>query len=111
MDGFRILVANEPMAYREAMAAALRCLHPEAEIAEMAGPHDASVPSPPPHLLICSDPAMPGRLPAPVWVLLYPGGTSNVVVCLDGKQRRVTNITFDEILAVVGRAARLAAQA
>jgi len=34
MAPFRILVANEPLAYRETMAAALRCLRPDALVAE-----------------------------------------------------------------------------
>lgn len=109
MAGFRILVANEPLAYRETVAAALRCLRPEADVAETTDRPDVPLPDSPPHLLICSDPALPHRLPAPAWVLLYPDGASHVVVCLDGDQRHTSDITFDDLLAVVDRADRLLA--
>lgn len=110
MAAFRILVANEPLAYRETMAAALRCLRPDADIAEETSERLALAPPDLlPHLLICSDAALPDRIPAPAWLLLYAEGNPSVVVCLDGDRREFPDITFDDLLAVVDRAALPAA--
>lgn len=109
MPGVRILVANEPLAYRETMAAALRCLRPEADVAEATAERlEAAPPDPLPHLLICSDVDLLDRIPAPAWLLLYPEGDPSVVVCLDGDQRHLADITFDDLLALVDRVACLA---
>lgn len=108
MDGFRILVANEPRAYRETIAAALRCLRPLAEVVagepRWMGGELAHVR---PHLLIGSDPDLIERSDVLAWVLLYPGGTGRVVVCVDGRQDVLPDLPFDELIAVVDRVERL----
>lgn len=110
MTAFRILVANEPLAYRETMAAALRCLRPDADVAEETAERLAAAPPALlPHLLICSDADLPNRIPARSWLLLYPEGAPAVVVCLNGDRREFPDISFDDLLAVVDGAAPPAA--
>ncbi len=109
MDGLRILVANEPRAYRETIAAALRCLRPLAEVV-VGEPRwlDREVARVRPHLLLSSDPAGVEGAEVRSWVLLYPGGTSRIVVCIDGEQEIAVDLSFDDLLAVVDRAGKAA---
>lgn len=108
MDGFRILVANEPRAYRETIAATLRCLRPLADVVagepRWMGGELAHVR---PHLLIGSDPDLIERADVLAWVLLYPGGTGRVVVCVNGQQEVLNDLPFDDLIAVVDRVERL----
>lgn len=112
MDGFRILVANEPRAYRETIAAALRCLRPLAEV--VAGEPrwlDGEMARLRPHLLLSSDAELVERAGVPSWVLLYPGGSGKIVVCVDGRQEVAADLPFDDLLAIVDRAERVAQEA
>ena len=107
MHGVRILVANEPRAYRDTIAAALRCLRPLAEVvvgepAQLAG----KVARLQPHLLFSSDPEVVERVDVRSWVLLYPGGTGRIVVCVDGQQEVAADLPFDDLLAIVDRVER-----
>jgi len=109
MDGFRILVANEPRAYRETIAAALRCLRPLVEV--VAGDPrwlNGEIARLRPHLLLSSDPDAVERSEVRSWVLLYPGGINRIVVCIDGRQEVAEDLSLDDLLVIVDRAETVA---
>ena len=105
----RVLVATEPRAYRETIAAALRGLRPSVEVV-VAEPDelDAALACHRPHLVLCSRcaEAIGARLLA--WVELYPGGMTRAMVNVAGRQTTFDDLPFDRLLAVVDEADSLA---
>jgi hypothetical protein len=115
-----VLLANEPRAYREVLAAALQAAraHVAVAVVEPAGlagalaGAPAGAPARPagvaPQLVVCS------RLPEPppagplAWVVLYPDGGPQAVLRLGGQQTTVAGLDFDDLLALVDQTARLA---
>jgi hypothetical protein len=107
-DGIRVLAANEPVAYREVVAAALGHLRPRVEVltadpAEL----DAAVIRAAPHVVVCSNLTEVVRTRALGWVLLYPGGENRGVVSVGGVEATVEAIEFDALLSVVDETGRL----
>ncbi len=105
MVGPCIIVANEPRAYREALAYAFGIHYPRAEVVVIE-PHrlDREVAALDPLVMVSSRPgAAPGarRL---VWVTLYPDGEDRAVVAAPGVRRIVPGVTIDDLLAVIGPA-------
>ncbi len=74
VESKRIVAANEPRSYREAMAVACRVICPEIEVI-LAEPHDldAEVARLDPQLVLCSRLTEGLRTGARSWVVLYPG--------------------------------------
>ncbi|MDP9375750.1 MAG: hypothetical protein M3Q65_25530 [Chloroflexota bacterium] len=106
MDKVRILVANEPSAYRDVIAAAFRALRPAAEVRPVAPEVlDGEVVCRAPHLVICSALSEIVQTRAHAWVLLYPGGTAQVVTSLAGRRATTADITLEDLLALVDRLA------
>lgn len=73
MEPFSVLVANEPRAYREALAGALAALRPDLRV-EVRSPDalDAALDRPRPPVVVCSrlTPTVEAR--ACAWIILYP---------------------------------------
>ena len=71
----RIVVANEPRSYREAMAVACQVVRPQVEVI-LAEPADldAEVARLDPQLVLCSWLTEDLRAGSRAWVVLYPGG-------------------------------------
>ncbi len=106
MDNVRILVANEPSAYRDVIAAAFQALRPTAEVRPVAPEAlDGEVLRRAPQLVICSALSEIVRTRVRAWVLLYPGGTARVVTSLAGRRATTADITFEEMLALVDQLA------
>jgi hypothetical protein len=101
----RVLLANEPRAYREVIAETFRELRPNAEIliAEPAEIDDA-VRRSNPDVVICSEVTDTVRDSVPIWVELYPGYEARSVVSVGGMQEEFAEITLDDLLSVVDRA-------
>ena len=100
-----IILANEPRAYRDVIAGALRHLHPRLAVttlepAELV-PHLRRAGS---SLVIYSEPDPAVEAGAPAWVLLYPGGANHSVISLDGRRTTVADLQFHDLLALVERA-------
>ncbi len=99
-----IILANEPRAYRDAIAGALRCLHPGLAIAALE-PAELlpRLRCARPALVIYSevDPAV--ELGAPASVQLYPGGAGHAVIDLAGQRTTVADFALDDLLALIGR--------
>jgi hypothetical protein len=105
----RILIANEPRAYREAFAATLRALRPRTEVF-IAEPEDldAAVLWHAPHLTVCSALTEIVQTRLLAWALLYPDGTSSAVLSLAGRQTTVMGLDLGDLLDLLDRAERLA---
>jgi hypothetical protein len=101
MEKMRVLVANDPCTYREAIADAFRELRPHIEV-KAAEPDDLDheVTRFRPHLTICSrlTAAMESLL---AWILLYPDGENRAVINTTGEQVAVANVGFNDLLSVI----------
>ena len=109
MEKIRVVVANEPRAYRETLAEALRnlCLRAEVIIIEPAALHQ-HVRRFTPHLVLGSelDPAMLTGLFS--WVDLYPNGERYAVINIGRKRTTVGNLDLAGLLWIVDQTERLA---
>jgi len=109
MEKIRVVVANEPRAYREALADALRNLCPRAEVSiiEPAAlrQHVRRVT---PRLVLGSelDPDMLTGLFC--WVDLYPNGERYAVINIGGERTIVGNLDLAGLLRIVDQTERLA---
>jgi hypothetical protein len=104
----RLVVANDPRSYREAIATAIQRLQPDVEVM-VVDPADLAdqVELWRPHMVISSVPvARPGDYPL-CWVALYPAGTTQVAVTVAGQQTWARDIDLAELLAIVDRTAAL----
>lgn len=101
----RILLANEPRSYRQAMAGALRALRPGLEVAETEqAALDLELRRNVPQLVICSRATPTVQVTTPAWVELYTdhGPLSSVVI---GEERStVPEIGLADILLILDRA-------
>ena len=101
----RVLLANEPRSYREAIAQVLRTLRPDLAVEETEQVSlDRELRRGVPQLVICSHATPTVQGSAPAWVELYTdeGPISSVVI---GKERStVPGIDLDDILRIVDRA-------
>ncbi len=102
----RLLVANEPQAYRQAIAGTVGKLRPDVEVlvASPSDDLDNSVVCLVPDMVICSQltPAIESSRHA--WVLLYPDGETRTVISIGGQRTTSADMEFDELLAVIDRA-------
>ena len=102
----RILVAHEPLAYREAPAGVLRVLHPHAEVAVVAPADlDEEVERRRPDVVFCSRLSQAVRAQARAWALLYPSGERVVETCVAGERALADDLSLDAALALVDRVA------
>ncbi|HKH11522.1 MAG TPA: hypothetical protein VKA73_10300 [Rubrobacter sp.] len=104
MDKLRIIVANEPRSYRDSISGALQILRPIAEVFR-AEPADLEreVARLAPHLVICSRLTPTVESGAPCWLELYPGGSPDVTVGINGERTDMPEFDFEGLLAVVDR--------
>ena len=108
----RILIGNEPRAYREAIAAALRVIRPNASsVLVEPGDLDGEVRRVKPHLVVCSSSSTTIEDHAQSWVMLYPDGRSEAIISLDGKTTTVPNVEFTTLLEVLDKLAQRHASA
>jgi hypothetical protein len=108
MEKIRVVVANEPRAYRETLADALRSLCPRAEVIliEPAALHQ-HVRRFTPHLVLGSelDAAMLTGLFS--WVDLYPNGERYAVITIGRERTTVDNLDLAGLLWIVDQTERL----
>ena len=109
MVDLRVLVANEPRAYRDAIAAALQELRPNVAVIPVE-PHglDGEIARLDPHLVVCSRLTEAVQARPLAWVMLYPDGEPWAVMSIAGQHMLVTGIEFQALLAVLDHTAQLA---
>jgi hypothetical protein len=106
-ESLRVLIANEPRAYRDVQGGMLRELCPWAEI-HITEPWQipAEFDSFRPHLVICSELTDPIKDRAFAWVLLYPDDANLAVACVDNRQWVIQRVSMEDLVGVVEEAAR-----
>jgi hypothetical protein len=82
-----VLLANEPRAYRDTLAVALRLLRPTDTII-VAEPDtlDRTVLRHRPHVVVCSELTSLVESQVPTWVVLYPDGSETALRHLQGER-------------------------
>ena len=97
-----IVVANEPRAYREALAGALQELRPHIEIISLE-PDDleGKVCEYSPRLVLCSRLTEAVERCSDAWILLYPNRENRAVISIAGRRTVVTDVEFSHLLAVI----------
>ena len=107
VESKRIVVANEPRSYREAMAVACQAVHPEVEVI-LAEPADldAAVVRLDPQLVLCSRLTEGLRAGSRAWVVLYPGGKARTLINVAGQCVTTGDIGFAALAALIDQATR-----
>jgi hypothetical protein len=107
-DALRILLANEPLAYREILADAFREHRPGVEVL-LVEPEALELGAilPGEDLVICSRLTRSVAADALAWVELYPGAAPWGVACVAGARETIPGMGYQSLLAVVDRAAEL----
>lgn len=105
----RILMANEPRAYREVVAETLRAQRPHAEftVAEPCA-LEQMVWRLRPHMVVCSEASAAVRESVMVWVELYTDHGSRSVVSVNGKSSVVEDMQLSDLLSLVDETSLLA---
>lgn len=104
----RILIANEPRAYREAFAGALRRIRPCAEIVEAASEDlDREVRRFRPDLVLCSHVSTVVDSTVQNWILLYPENEPLVMISTAGELSTVSDVDLEDIVALVDRTTKM----
>ena len=109
MSKVRVLMANEPRSYREAIALALEAARPYAEVLT-AEPEalDDEVKRLGPRLVICSRVTAFVQAEVPVWVELYSDHESNSTVSFGGKRSTVVGMDLEDLIHVFERTRSIA---
>ncbi len=101
----RILLANTPRAYRQAIAGAIQELRPNVEVAEVEpGALEGALSLGAPDLVVCSLATTTVRETAPAWVELYTDHGSSSSIGIGGEVSTAENIELTDLLLVVDRA-------
>ena len=107
--GFRVLVGNEPVFYRDVMATALQDLRPQVEVVEVEpAALDGEVLRRRPHLVVCSELSEVVETGSFAWILINPAGANLAVVSIGGQQTIIPQVGFDDMLAAIDRALAIA---
>jgi hypothetical protein len=102
MEKMRVLVANDPCLYREAITDALRELRPHLEVRAIEPDDlDGEVARLRPHLVVCSRAPDAARDGALTWVVLYPDGENRAEVITAVERATVAGIAFGDLLSIV----------
>ncbi len=108
MEKVRVLIANEPRMYREAITGALRELRPYVEVSTIEPDRfEGEVSRLRPHLVVCSritPVALAGIL---TWVELYPDGENRAEVITAGERAALAGVRFADFLTIVDEAVLL----
>src|SRR5215217_5475569 len=104
MEHIRIMVANEPRAYREAIGSTLWQLRPQTQVT-IAAPEelDGEVLRFRPHLVVCSKLTEAVRQHVVAWIVLYPEGEPVVEVSIAGEETHPVDLMVDALIEIVDR--------
>lgn len=105
--GLRIIFANAPLSYRQAMAGVIETLRPEVEVL-LCDPEalDLEVERFCPDLVVCSHVTALVKSSVPAWVDLYPDGARLATVSMGDRRIRTAEIDLDDLLSIVDQRAR-----
>ena len=104
----RVLLANEPRAYREGIAAVIGQLRPGMEIRTVEPEAmDGSILRFSPDMVVCSKATEALRDRVRVWVELYPEHAAHSVASIGGSIMEYAEIQLPDLLSIVDRAEEL----
>lgn len=104
----RLLMANEPRAYREVIAEAVRDLRSDVDVMTVEpGELDDAISNFRPDMVICSAATETVKRNVLVWVELYPEFSPQSVVSVKGEISKVDEIQLADLLAILDRAEQL----
>ncbi len=111
-NSMRIVLANEPRAYREVMAAAVQELRPQHQvIAVVPDALDDEVLRLKPALVLCSRLTQVVQGYPLAWIMLYPDGETRALISIAGQSSAVDDLDFNGLLAVIDETERLSGEA
>lgn len=97
-----VVLANEPRAYRETIAVALGMLSPQATVYVVEPDNlDDFVIEHKPQVVLCSELTDAVKTHVPTWAVLYPDGTENAVVQIEGRPVTMPNIELNGIVRLI----------
>ncbi len=106
----RVLMANEPRAYREGIAAVIGQLRPAVEVQTVEpSALDESIKRFSPDMVICSKATETLKVRVRVWVELYPENGAVSVANIGGRRTEYAEIQLPDLLSIVDKAEELAA--
>ena len=108
-----MVLANEPLVYREVISATIRALRPRFEVfTKEPGELDRELPGLGRRLVgVCSRPTALVEREALAWVQLYPNHGPHTLVALGGQgPRRYAHMDLDALIGVLDAAERLLCQ-
>jgi hypothetical protein len=98
----RIIVANDPRAYREVLSAAVSGARPEIELIMVESQElDEAIIRLNPDFVVCSRLSEILETRSASWVLLYPDGERLVITNLDGNRTEALDLDFEGLMLVV----------
>jgi hypothetical protein len=103
MEKMRVLVANDPCLYREAITDALRELRPQIDVSTIEpGVLEGEVARLRPHLVVCSqiNAAVHALL---AWIVIYPNGENRAVINTAGEQETIKDVRLGDLLSTIDR--------
>jgi hypothetical protein len=104
----RIIVANDPRAYREVIAAAMRGARPEIELIMLESHElDEAIVRLQPDFVVCSQLSEILETRTAAWILLYPDGESIVITSMGGNRTNATDLDFEGLLLAVENVEKL----
>ena len=108
MNTLRVLVANEPRAYRETLVAAVQRLRPHLEVI-MVEPDalDVAVLELAPSVVVCSQLTPQVEVAVLAWVVLYPEGHHAAVLGIAQERTIVDDLGLAGVLSLIDQAQRL----
>lgn len=102
MEKMRVLIANKPHTYREAITDALRERRPHVEVSTVDPDGlDAEIASLRPQLVVCSEPCGATENGALTWVVLYPSGENRAEIITLGERTTLDGIGFGDLLSII----------
>ncbi len=98
----RLLMANEPYAYREVITEAVRDLRPDIEVMVVEPPKlDGAVEDFEPDIVICSSATKIVRSKVGIWVELYPELEAQSIVSIGGERSEISGIQLSDLISIV----------
>lgn len=97
-----VLIANAPRAYRETIAVAIGMLCPDMTVV-IADPErvDEFVMDYAPQVVLCSHLTPVIEAKVPTWAVLYPDGSENALLHIDGRRTSVPNMELNGIVRLI----------
>ncbi len=107
MEHARIVIANDPRAYRDVIGATVRVMRPDLDVVTVAPEElEPTLLARPPGLVVCSRLTAAVESNARSWIVLYPDGRPGATLNVAGEHAALAEIDLPHLLAAIDRAAQ-----